>query len=152
MSKFFDNKRFCWLISAFVCLLCGAAAFIPTVNVADVLGFSEATSGSLVWFLSEAGFPEVYTVILAVYFVFILPLIICGFLKKLRVWPVVVAAVGSIIYFLINMFWGAIILGGSGGYENAVTLSVWGWVYIVLQLATIVGLFVFASKLKRAFA
>lgn len=144
---YFTNNRIRWFISAAVSILCGVAVFLPAVNVADVLGVSETESHSLVWFLSEAGFPEVYTVVLTVYFVFLLPLVVCGFLKNLRVWPIVTAAVASIVYFAVNIFWTAIILGGSG-QSGAVTLSVWGWVYLVVQTGAIINLFAFIPRCK----
>jgi hypothetical protein len=144
---YFTDKRIRFFISALTCLMCGAGAFIPAINIADPLGFSPAETHSVMWFLKEANFPELYTVTLVLYFALILPIIVCGFLTPLKKWPVVVAAVASCLYFLINVFWAAIILwGGSGGF---VTLNLWGWGYLVLQIITIINLFAFLPSLKK---
>lgn len=145
---YFTNNRIRWFISAVMAVLCGIAVFLPVINVADVSGVTQNEALSLVWFLSAAGFPEMYTVTLIGYFLLITPFIVVGFLKEFRTWSLIIAAVVSVVYFAINIFWSAIILGGSG-YDGAVTLSFWGWLYLIVQTGTIINLFAFIPKIKR---
>ncbi len=149
MANSRGDKKIGWYISWFLCLLCSVAVFLPAVNVADIFGMSEAESYSLSWYLKEAGFPEVYTVILTVYYAAVAVVGAFGFKKELSVWPLVGMAVVSVLFFAVNLFWGYVIMTGTGGFEGAVTLTLWSWIYLALQPITIVTLFVFISKMKQ---
>ena len=152
MAKYFNNNRIRWFISAFVCIVCGIAPFLPTVKIVavdNIFGSSEQITKSIVWFMSESGYPEIYTYTLVGYFLLILPIIVFGFFRELKSWPILFTAVISIIYLLVNSFWVGMVFYSTVSYATSVTLTVWGWSYILLQLVGIINLFSFLPKLKK---
>ncbi len=146
--NFFTDTRIRWMLTALLALICIAGIYVPAVSVADPLGFSAPEQNSLTWFLKQAAFPEVYTVILLIYIATIGPLALFSALQELKKWPIVLAAVGSVFFLAVNLFWGFIILGG-GGSVGAVKLTIWSWIYLVVQLLSIVNIVSFAVKFKK---
>lgn len=148
-----ENKvgdiRIRWYIGWFLCAICSVAVFLPVVSVADLFGISAAENYSLVWYIGQSGFPEIYTVIMVIYYGALAIMGGFGFKRKLQIWPLVVMGVVSVVYTIINLFWIYIILNGTGGYENAVRLSVWSWIYFGVQMVTFINLFSFIPKIKE---
>lgn len=152
--KYFNQYRIRFWISAFFQIALFAAAFLPTVqlvaideNVINV----DTVSKSALWYLSSAGFPEIYTAILTFYGLFSLPVILLGF-KELKAYPVMIAAVTNTLYLLLNVFWALFILnlGISGDFATHSTLTVWFFVYLVVQLAQIAHLFILFFQIKKS--
>ncbi len=149
MANSAGDKKIGWFIGWFLCALCSVAVYLPVVSVADIFGMSEAERYSLVWYLSQAGFPQVYAVILTVYYAVLAVFGIMGFKKSLAQWPCVLMAVVSVLFFVVNLFWGYIIMTGTGGFEVAVSLTVWSWAYIAVQIAAVIALCLSATRIKE---
>lgn len=152
--KYFNQYRIRFFISAFFQIVLFAAAFLPTVQLVgideNVINLDVVSKSSL-WYLSNAGFPEIYTAILTLYGLLSLPIILFGF-KELKAYPVITAAVTDVIYLLLNVFWALFILnlGISGDFATCSTLTVWFFVYLAVQLAQIVHLFILFFQIKKS--
>ena len=136
------------MLSSLLALICIAGIYIPAVIVADPLGFSAPEQYSLTWFLEQAAFPEIYTATVIIYLATIGPFVVFSALKEFKKWPIVLAWVGSVFFLAVNLFWGSVILFGSEA-SIAVKMTVWGWIYLGVQLLSIVNLIVFAVKFKK---
>ena len=152
--KYLNQFRIRFWISAFFQIVLFAAAFLPTVQLIaideNVINVDTISKSSL-WYLSSAGFPEIYTAILTLYGLFSLPVILLGF-KDLKAYPVMIAAVTDVLYLLLNVFWALFILnlGISGDFATRSTLTVWFFVYLAVQLAQIAHLFILFFQIKKS--
>ena len=146
MNNFFTDTRIRWMLTSFLALICIAGIYVPAVSVGDPLGFSAPEEYSLTWFLKQAAFPEIYSVVLTIYVATLAPMIVFCARKKLSLWPVVVATVGAVFFLAVNLFWGFIILDGGAA---AAKLTTWSWIYLALQAVSIVNLIAFALKLRK---
>lgn len=152
--KYFNQYRIRWWVSAFFQILLFAAAFLPTVKLVGIsinLVNVEVVSKSALWFLSNAGYPEIYAVILTLFGLLSLPIILLGF-KELKAYPVMIAAVTDILYLLINVFWALFMLslGANGDFATSANLTVWFWIFIAVCVAQIVHLFILFFQMKKA--
>lgn len=152
--KYFNQYRIRLWISAFFQTALFAAVFLPSVkliaiqeNVVNV----DTLSKSAVWYLSNAGYPEIYAIILTLFGLLSLPVILLGF-KELKRYPVMIAAVTDIVYLIVNTFWTVFILalGLNGDFATTSSLTVWFWLFTALQLAQIIHLFILFFQMKKA--
>ncbi len=152
--KYFNQYRIRFWISAFFQIVLFAAAFLPTVKLVGIsinLVNVEVVSNSALWFLSNAGYPEIYGVILTLFALLSLPIILLGF-KKLKRYPLMIAAVTDILYLIVNTLLTVfiLILGLSGDFATSSNLTVWFFVYIFFQIAQIVHLFMLFFQMKKS--
>lgn len=152
--KYFNQYRIRFWISAFFQIALFAAVFLPSVkliaiqeNVVNV----DTLSKSAVWYLSNAGYPEIYAIILTLFGLLSLPVILLGF-KELKRYPVMIAAVTDIVYLIVNTFWTVFILalGLNGDFATTASLTAWFWLFTALQLAQIIHLFILFFQMKKA--
>lgn len=152
--KYFNQYRIRFWISAFFQIALFAAVFLPSVkliaiqeNVVNV----DTLSKSAVWYLSNAGYPEIYAIILTLFGLLSLPVILLGF-KELKRYPVMIAAVTDIVYLIVNTFWTVfiLVLGLNGDFATTSSLTVWFWLFTALQLAQIIHLFILFFQMKKA--
>lgn len=152
--KYFNQYRIRFWISAFFQIALFAAVFLPSVkliaiqeNVVNV----DTLSKSAVWYLSNAGYPEIYAIILTLFGLLSLPVILLGF-KELKRYPVMIAAVTDIVYLIVNTFWTVfiLVLGLNGDFATTASLTVWFWLFTALQLAQIIHLFILFFQMKKA--
>ena len=152
--KYLNQYRIRFWVSAFFQIVLFAAAFLPTVQLIaideNVINVDTISKSSL-WYLSNAGFPEIYTAILTLYGLFSLPIILLGF-KELKAYPVMIAAVTDILYLLLNVFWALFILnlGILGDFATRSTLTIWFFVYLAVQLTQILHLFILFFGIKKS--
>lgn len=152
--KYFNQYRIRFFVSAFFQIALFAAAFLPTVKLVAIqenLVNVDTLSKSAPWFLSNAGFPEIYAVILTLFGLLSLPIILLGF-KELKRYPVMIAAVTDIVYLIMNTLWTVfiLVLGLNGDFATSANLTVWFWVFAALQIAQIVHLFILFFEIKKA--
>ena len=153
--NYLNKYRVRYWVSAFFQIALFAAAFLPTLKIVGIsinLVNVEVVSNSALWFLSTAGYPEIYGAILTVYGILSLPLIIFSFKREFKRAPIMIAAITGIIYLalnaLLNVF--ILLLGLSGDFATSSNLTVWFWVYTVFQIAQIVHLFLLFFQIKKA--
>lgn len=149
---FFTNSRIRFLIGLFIYFLLIAVIFLPIINITvtdSSLNATESVLGSLYWFYSQTGYPEIYTIIAIVYGILGLPITVSFFVNSQKIWPLALSLVSMAVYFLVNCFWTGIILYSVAGFASQITLTVWGWIYILAQIIGIVSLICFIVQVKR---
>ena len=152
--KYINSYRIRWWVSIFFQIALFAAVYLPTVTLIGTQSsaFSiDKVSQSALWYLSNAGFPDVYDTILTVYILLSLPLLIFGFLRVLKRAPIMLAAVTDIIYMVFNVLLTVFIyyLGVTGTFAVSTTFTVWFWLYVAVQIAQIVHLFMLFVQMKN---
>ena len=152
--KYITSNRIRWWISAFFQIALFAAAFLPSVRIIAIAESDtnvEIVTQSALWYLSKAGFPGIYGVILTVYGLLSLPLLIFGFKKLLKPASLMVAAVTDIIYLIVNVLWTVFVyvLAMLGDFATTANLTIWFWLYVVIQGAQIVHLFMLFFAVKK---
>ncbi len=152
--KYLNQYRVRYWVSAFFQIALFAAAFLPTVKLVGIsinLVNVEVVSNSALWFLSNAGYPEIYGAILTVYALLSLPVILLGFKRDLKRYPLMIAAVTDILYLIVNTLLNVfiLILGLSGDFATSSNLTVWFFVYIVFQIAQIIHLIILFIQIKK---
>ena len=153
--KYFNKYRIRWWVSALFQILLFAAVYLPTVTLIGNQSSSfsvDIVSQSALWYLANAGYPGVYDTLLTFYILLSLPLLIFGFLKGLKRFPIMVAAVTDIIYMAANLLLTVFIysLGITGNFAVKTSFTVWFWLYIAVQTAQIVHLFILFFQMKKA--
>lgn len=153
-DKYINKFRIRWWVSAFVQVLLFAAVFLPTVTLVGTQSsaFSiDKVSQSAYWYFAGAGYPEIYDVILIVYIVLSLPLLVYGFIKGLKRFPVMLAAVATLICFGLNILLTVFIynLGVTGNFSASTTFTAWFWIYLAVGVAQIVHLFMLFGNMKK---
>lgn len=152
--KYITATRIRWWISAFFQIALFAAAFLPMIriikieqNYVDI----DVVSKSAVWYLSSAGYPGIYAVTFFLYSILTLPLIWISFKKDLKHSAVLTAAISDTVYMIVNILWVmfVLILGLSGDFASSANLTVWFWVYVVVQTLQIAHLFILFFNMKK---
>ena len=144
--KYFNQYRIRFWISAFFQIALFAAVFLPSVKL---IAIQENVVN--VDTLSNAGYPEIYAIILTLFGSLSLPVILLSF-KELKRYPVMIAAVTDIVYLIVNTFWTVfiLVLGLNGDFATTASLTVWFWLFTALQLAQIIHLFILFFQMKKA--
>ena len=153
--KYINQYRIRWWVSAFFQIALFAAVFLPTVTIVAIeenVVNVDSVSRSALWYLSSAGFPEIYTVILTLFALLSLPTVLLGFKRELKPAPLLVAAITDILYLIINVFWVlfVLLLAQNGDFATAATLTVWFWMSAVINTAQTVHLFILFFQIKKA--
>ena len=151
MGFYKENKIRC-IISLAVYLLCGGAVFLPHVTVVNTnLSSSdvESVSKSIIWYISEAGVPEIYATALTVYFIVSALLLVSVFLRNLNSWPILISAVFSALFLVFHGFLTGIVFYAVKNTVGSCSLTVWAWLFILLILGNIINLFMFCYKVKK---
>ena len=153
--KYLNQYRVRWWTSAFFQILLFAAAYLPTVTLVGTQSSAfglDKVSQSALWYLSNAGFPIIYNVILILYAVLSLPLIIFGFNRELKRVFIMIAAVTDMVYMLLHSLLTVFIydLGATGDFAILTTFTIWFWVYLLVQTLQIVHLFMLYIQIKKA--
>ena len=153
--KYLNKYRVRMWVSVFFQIALFAAVYLPTVTLIGNQSSAFSTdmvSQSAIWYFANAGFPEIYNTLLTVYILISLPLLIFSFTKVLKRFPVMLAAIGSIVYMLSHGFLTIMIytLGVTGNFAVKTSFTVWFWIYAVVQLAQIVHLFMLFKQMKKS--
>ncbi len=153
--KYINQYRIRWWVSAFFQIALFAAAFLPTVTIVAIeenVVNVDSVSRSALWYLSGAGFPGIYTVILTLFALLSLPTVILGFKRELKPAPLLVAAITDILYLVINVFWALFVflLAKNGDFATAATLTVWFWISAAVNTAQTVHMFILFFQIKKA--
>lgn len=159
MDRFFTTNRIRYMSTALVQVLCGVTFLLPTVKVDgtdSLLGITETIVKSVPWWVNtsfgEMGLPTVYTAVFVIFFLLCIPLVVCSFTKKLYRWPIVLSLVAISLFTLFGAFWTVVFFLATADLSGifSVTLTIWGFVWIILSLAQIVNLALFIPALKKA--
>ncbi|MBQ5910806.1 MAG: hypothetical protein IIW94_02195 [Clostridia bacterium] len=153
--KYITQHRIRWWVSAFFQIILFASVFLPMVKIVAIdqnVVNVDTVSRSALWYLSSAGYPEIYGIILTLFAVLSLPILCLGFRFFLKPAALMVAAVTDIIYLLVNVFWTVFILLLStyGDFSTSTTLTPWFFVGTAINLAQIVHLFILFFGVKKA--
>ncbi|MBO5852868.1 MAG: hypothetical protein J6Q74_03560, partial [Clostridia bacterium] len=153
--KYITANRIRWWVSAFFQIALFAAVFLPGVRIIAIAESDanvEIVTQSALWYISQAGFPVIYATILTVYGLLSLPVLVFGFKKLLKPASLMVAAVTDIIYLIVNVLWTVFVyaLAITGDFATTANFTIWFWLYVVLQAAQIVHLFMLFFKIKKA--
>ena len=150
--KYINKYRIRFWVSALFQALFFWAVFLPTKRVVSIAEFTlqyEVVSKSAEWFLSSAGFPGIYNWILIIYGLLSLPIILFGFGETLKRWPLLLAAITSIVFVVVNTVCTIFVLFVAKEVATFANLTIWFWVYIVLQIIHIVHIFFLMSSIKK---
>ena len=153
--KYLNQYRIRWWVSAFFQIALFAAAYLPAVTIVAIdknVISVDSVSRSALWYLANAGFPGIYTVILTLFALLSLPCILLGFKKQLKPAPLLFAAITDIVYLIINVFWAVFIflLAKNGDFATTTSLTVWFWVFSTVNLAQTVHLFILFFGIKKS--
>ena len=135
--KFLTDIKIRCIISLAVYLLLPITVFLPQVTILNTnlsSGLVAEVSQSVIWYLSEAGIPEIYTISLIIYFAFSLFLIVSVFLRELRTWPVLLTAVFSVLFLAFHGFWTGIVFYAVKSTVGTCSFTVWSWIFILFML------------------
>ena len=152
--KYLNKYRVRMWVPAFFQMALFAAVYLPTVTLIGNQSSAFSTdmvSQSAIWYFANAGFPGIYDTLLTVYVLTSLPLLIFSFTRTLKRFPVMLAAIGSILYVLSHGFLTVLIyfLGVTGDFAVKTSFTVWFWIYAVVQITQIVHLFTLFINMKK---
>ena len=153
--KYINQYRIRWWVSAFFQIALFAAVFLPTVTIVAIeenVVNVDSVSRSALWYLSSAGFPGIYTVILTLFALLSLPTVVLGFKRELKPVSLLVAAITDVLYLIINVFWVlfVLLLALNGDFATAASLTVWFWISAAVNTAQTVHLFILFFQIKKA--
>lgn len=151
VSVYFSKNRIRYFITCFFYLLCGIAPLLPNITAKGYYDYFmiDQVSEPISWYYSSLGI-DIYLWLLVLYFALGVALFIAGAVKAPRLAFGVSLLVASAFFFVFNILaatfvFAAVNLFGTG---EQLTLTVYSWVYLVLQVANIVNLALFLPKLK----
>ena len=152
-EPFWGVKRARLLVSLFLYALCGAALFIPSVQMGGtnaIFGVEEQNTFSFFFVFEAGGFGDVVIGQLIAYAVGLITLFVSFVTNNpIKTWGIIVAIIFSVLYFGVNAFWMSIFApaaANAGGYFKLDTV---GWIYIVVQIAHIVHMITLAVSIKK---
>ena len=151
--KYFNKYRIRFFVAAFFQLLLFAAIYLPAVRVVSIQEFTmqvEVVSKSAQWFLSNAGYPEIYNTIVLLYILFSLPILILGFKEPMKRWPLLTAAITGIVFMALNLICTLFVFSLAKDVATLASLTAWFWVYLLVQALQIVHLFMMYIQIKKA--
>lgn len=147
-NKYWSALRIYGIASLIICALCTVAVFVPMVEYIEWDG--QAQTMSVYEVLSQIEPSFLWMVQLAIYAVLCIPFAISVFCKNIRMWPAIIAAVASIVFFAMQILWVIIMVDTASNYTASFPLTFLGGSVTVVQVAQIVNLFVYAKKVKKA--
>ena len=151
VSVYFSKNRIRYFITCFVFLVLGVAPLLPNITASGYYDYLsvEQVSQPISWFYTSFGL-NIYLFPLILYFTLGAVLFVLGAVKIPKLTFGVILLVASASFLIFNILAATFIFVAVTWAETgeALRLSVFSWIYLVLQVANIVNLILFLPKLK----